>query len=115
MRRNLTIKDKAIFHGAPFKEFEITPQSDGTLIINANYCNTEISISKGFFGEFHLRIIHSDPKPGKGARELSHKIIITAEVKDTADYKVIQANLADFQEVIDVDPIQSFSVKEQNL
>ncbi len=64
MRRNLTIKDKAIFHGAPFKEFEITPQSDGTLIIQANYCNTEISISKGFFGELHLRIIHSDPKPG---------------------------------------------------
>lgn len=67
MRRNLTVKDKAIFHGAPFKEFEIIPQHDGTLIINTNFCNTEISASKGVFGELHLRIIHSDPKPGKGA------------------------------------------------
>lgn len=44
---------------------------------------------------------------------MSHKIIITAEVKDTADYKVIQANLADFPEVIDVDPVKSYSEKEQ--
>ena len=61
MRRNLTIKDIAIFHGAPFKEFEIKPQLDGSLIVNANYCNTQISVSKGFFGELHLRIIDTTP------------------------------------------------------
>lgn len=33
---------------------------------------------------------------------MSHKIIIIAKVKDSADYKVIRDNLADFPEVIDV-------------
>lgn len=33
---------------------------------------------------------------------MSHKIIIIAKVKDTADYEVIKDNLADFPEVIDV-------------
>lgn len=37
--------------------------------------------------------------------EPSHRVTITAQVKDCADYKIIQANLADFPEVIDVDPI----------
>lgn len=68
MRRNLTIKDIAIFHGAPFKEFEIKPQPDGTLIVNANLCNTRIAVKKGFFGELHLSVIDSDLKTRKEQR-----------------------------------------------
>lgn len=34
----------------------------------------------------------------------THKIVITVEVKDDADYKVIQRNIADFPEVVDVEP-----------
>jgi len=33
---------------------------------------------------------------------MSHRIIILAEVEDTADYSVIQDNLSDFPEIIDV-------------
>ena len=32
----------------------------------------------------------------------THKIIIVAVVKNNADYKVIQRNIADFPEVVDV-------------
>lgn len=34
--------------------------------------------------------------------EGTHKILIVAIVKDDADYKVIQRNIADFPEVVDV-------------
>ncbi len=34
--------------------------------------------------------------------EGAHKIIIVAIVKDNADYKVIQRNIADLPEVVDV-------------
>jgi len=34
--------------------------------------------------------------------EGTHKIVIVAIVKNTADYKVIQRDIADFEEVVEV-------------
>ena len=33
----------------------------------------------------------------------THKIIVVIVVKDNADYKVIQRNIADFPEVVDIE------------
>jgi len=43
----------------------------------------------------------------------THKIMIIAEVKDDADYKIIQRNIADFPEVVGVEPHAYYNPEQE--